>query len=170
VLCVDWIRKRPCLRMTGLGWVVLLLAACQHPPAPDVLEPAHSAASASPTPSVMPDRPARNMVEYRVKAARKIQQSNPQLGFEGPVPDPLASIPVLLVHLNANGTVRRVEVLRTPHYFPHTVEVAKRAVERAQPFESVAHLPKPWQFSETFLFNDDLKFQLRTLVELTAEN
>ena len=39
------------------------------------------------------------------------------------------------------------------------------AVRRVGSFGPVGHLPQPWQFSETFLYNDDLKFQLRTLAE-----
>lgn len=112
---------------------------------------------------------ARDMVEYRIRAAEKIQAANPQLGFAGELPDPLASIPVVQVLLHADGSVKRIEVLRTPSFYPETVQTAIQAIERAQPFGSVAHLPQPWQFSETFLFNEDLKFQLRTLVELTAE-
>jgi hypothetical protein len=155
--------------MLAIGVALFWMTGCTHPPSPDVIR-SETVPTASPHVETVWVAPARDMQEYKIKAARKIHQLNPQLAFNGPLPDPLASIPVLLVHLNADGTVRRIEVLRTPHFFPHTVQLAKRAVERAQPFDSVAHLPKPWQFSETFLFNDDLKFQLRTLVELTAQN
>jgi hypothetical protein len=154
------------LSALGLG----LLGACTNPPTPSAIREVQAPAVTQAAATQASREPAASMAEYRVRAARKIEQANPQLAFAGPLPDPLASIPVLLVHLNANGTVSRMDVLRTPRYFPHTVEMAKRAVQNAQPFGSVAHLPKPWQFSETFLFNDDLKFQLRTLVELTAEN
>jgi hypothetical protein len=40
-----------------------------------------------------------------------------------------------------------------------------RAIRQAAPFGPVSHLPQPWQFNETFLYNDDLKFQIRSLVE-----
>jgi hypothetical protein len=36
-------------------------------------------------------------------------------------------------------------------------------VRRAGPFGSVAHLPKPWRFPETFLFRDDRRFKPRSL-------
>ena len=48
---------------------------------------------------------------------------------------------------------------------PQTLQMAMNAVRRAGPFEPVGHLPRPWQFSETFLYNDDLKFQIRSLAE-----
>ncbi len=44
--------------------------------------------------------------------------------------------------------------------------MATAAVRRAAPFEPVGNLPQPWQFNETFLYNDQLKFQLRSLVEI----
>lgn len=90
--------------------------------------------------------------------------ANPSGSFAGRLPDPLASIPVLQVRLNADGSVREIDVLRTPKFYPETVENAKRAVMRAAPFGPVGSLPQPWQFNETFLFNDDFKFQLDTLV------
>ena len=55
--------------------------------------------------------------------------------------------------------------MRTPKNVPETVNMAREAVLRAAPFGPVGHLPQPWQFSETFLYNDDFKFQLRTLAE-----
>jgi len=43
--------------------------------------------------------------------------------------------------------------------------MAMCAVRHVGSFGPVGHLPQPWQFSETFLYNDDLKFQLRTLAD-----
>ncbi len=94
-----------------------------------------------------------------------IAAANPQATFAGPLPEPLASIPVLQVQLNADGSIRNIEVLRVPKFEPQTVEMAKVAIARAAPFGPVGNLPRPWQFNETFLYNDALKFQLRTLVE-----
>ena len=81
------------------------------------------------------------------------------------LPESLASIPVLQVQLNADGSIRSIDVLRTPRFHPHTLQLATQAIRRAAPFGPVGHLPRPWQFSETFLYNDDFKFQLRTLAE-----
>jgi len=41
--------------------------------------------------------------------------------------------------------------------------MAIKAVKRAAPFGDVSHLPKPWRFNETFLFNDQYKFKPMTL-------
>ncbi len=102
---------------------------------------------------------------YRLRAAAKIMQANRAETFGGALPDPLQSIPVLQVQLNRDGSVRDIVVLRTPRFAPQTVDMARQAIRRAAPFDPVGNLPQPWQFSETFLYNDELKFQLRSLVE-----
>lgn len=106
---------------------------------------------------------ARNWEEFKLRAAQRIMQTSPGETYTGAVPDQLRSIPVLQIQLNRDGSVRNVSVLRKPKFSPETQEMAIRAIRRAGPFESVAHLPQPWQFNETFLYNEDLKFQLRTL-------
>ena len=89
--------------------------------------------------------------------------ANPHITYGGAVPDPLLAIPVLEIELNADGSVRNIEVMRMPTQARETVQIAIDAVRRAAPFGDVSRLPKPWKFSETFLFNDDRKFKPRTL-------
>lgn len=136
-----------------------LLAACGSTP---LSQPAtvSGAAAASHLSGV-----SRNWEEYKLRAARRIHEQSTGQTFDGPLPDPLQSIPVLQVQLNRDGSIRNIVVLRTPRFAPQTVEMAMAAIRRAAPFEPVGHLPQPWQFSETFLYNDDLKFQLRTIAE-----
>jgi protein TonB len=43
------------------------------------------------------------------------------------------------------------------------VQLAINAVRRAAPFPSVGHLPKPWRFTEVFLFDERRRFKPRTL-------
>lgn len=125
--------------------------------------PAAPAQAAPAAPAAEP--PARNWDEYRLRAARRIAEANAGDTFAGAVPQRLASIPVMQVRLNRDGSVREVQVLRTPKFEPQTVQLAQRAIRRVGNFGPVGHLPQPWEFSETFLYNDDLKFQLRTLAE-----
>lgn len=155
-----------CLWLSGCGTVDL-----KPPKAPVILKR---------TPSVQPELPpavepsdsrvvapavllATDWTSYRKQAARKIMAINPSATYAGVVPDPLASIPVLEVTLNGDGSVRAIAVLRRPKFFPETIDLAKAAILRAAPFGSVAHLPRPWSFNETFLFNDALKFQVHSL-------
>lgn len=106
---------------------------------------------------------APDMLVYRVQTAKKIMQANGGATFAGTLPDPLAAIPVIEISLNADGSIRGLDVTRVPRFYPETVQTAMAAIRKAAPFGSVAHLPQPWVFNETFLFNDDLKFQLHSL-------
>ena len=116
-------------------------------------------------PPRVPSGPARNWDDYKLRVAQRIVATSAGETFAGPLPDPLQSIPVVQVKLRRDGSVDDIVVLRTPRQSPQTLQMAMRAIRRAAPFEPVGHLPRPWQFSETFLYNEDLKFQLRTLVE-----
>ena len=107
--------------------------------------------------------PVRSWAELRMQAAQRLVAANPTLTYSGAVPDPLLAIPVLEIELNSDGSIRNIDVMRVPTQAKDTVQIAIDAVRRAAPFASVAKLPKPWKFSETFLFNDDRKFKPRTL-------
>jgi hypothetical protein len=106
---------------------------------------------------------ARNWDEYRMHAARRIVASNPSISHIGTVQQPSLAIPVLDIELNGDGSVRHVAVLREPSQAKDTTRIAIDAVRRAGPFGDVSRLPKPWRFSEAFLFNDDRRFKPRSL-------
>jgi hypothetical protein len=96
-------------------------------------------------------------------AAQRLVAASPAITYLGEVPEPLLAIPVLKIELNADGSVRRIQVSRTPTQAVDTVQLAIDAVKRAAPFGDVRHLPKPWEFSEVFLFDDNRRFKPRTL-------
>ncbi|HWP19943.1 MAG TPA: hypothetical protein VNO84_12490 [Burkholderiaceae bacterium] len=123
------------------------------PPVPGAAAPAWPAWSG----------PARSWAEYRVRAAQRLVEVNADRTYLDAPPDVLLAIPVLEIELNADGSIRRIDVLRYPGQAKDTTQLAIEAVRRAAPFGSVAHLPKPWKFPETFLFRDDRKFKPRTL-------
>ena len=165
---------------------LLFLAACSSPRAPAPSPPAAPSPSApqapqatsqqSPSPSpasapvvaprALPPTPRaeyRNWDEFRLHAGRRLVQANPNGTFTGAVPEPLLAIPVLEVELNADGSVRRIVVQRQPGQARDTVQLAIDAVQRAAPFGDISHLPRPWRFSEVFLFRDDRRFKPRVL-------
>jgi hypothetical protein len=74
-------------------------------------------------------------------------------------------VPVLLVELKGDGHIRRIQVLRYPSDRGNhdTVQLAIEAMQRAAPFGSVQHLPQPWTFTESFLFNNERRFKPRSL-------
>ena len=137
---------------------VALMSACTSSMGPPPPLPGGRPPVALPTPG-----PVRTMNDVRVLAARRIVAANPGGTYSGTPPDVLLAIPVLEVELNADGSIRRIDVLRKPGQAPDTLQLAIDAVRRAAPFGDVSRLPRPWKFSETFLFNDERKFKPRTL-------
>ena len=160
----------------------LLLLACSSPMPPWTAQPAAATAPAAaparahgnaalpavpqhaaPRAGLQPPVTVRSWQELRLQAARRMVAANPEHTYLGPVPEALLAIPVLDVSLNADGSVRRIDVAREPRQARDTVQLAKDAVHRAAPFGDVSRLPRPWVFTETFLFNDERKFKPRTL-------
>lgn len=89
--------------------------------------------------------------------------ANPGITYTGTPPEPLLAIPVLVVELNGDGSIRKIDVMRHPSQARDTTQIAMEAVRNAAPFGDVSRLPKPWRFTETFLFDDDRRFKPRTL-------
>ena len=165
----------PCIeaRSPRMGWswpaclCAALLAACgSRPMAPSSPPPVAPSASGGPSPTLpAPRSSARNWDDYRVQAARRIVAANPTISHTGTVIQPLLAIPVLEIELNGDGSVRAIKVMRVPSQAKDTTQIAIDAVRRAEPFGDVTGLPKPWRFSEVFLFGDDRRFKPRTLDE-----
>jgi len=116
-----------------------------------------------PRPPAVFSAPFRNWDEFRLHAGRRIVATNPNGTYAGAVPEPLLAITVLEVELNGDGSVRRIVVQRQPSQAQDTVQLAIDAVRRAAPFGDVSHLPRPWKFSEVFLFRGDRRFKPRVL-------
>ena len=125
--------------------------------------PVVPAAPAAAMPKLPAPGPVRSWDELRRQAALRMVAANPDGTYLGEVPDPLLAIPVLEIELHADGSIRKIDVLRKPREALDTLQLATDAVRRAAPFGDVSRLPKPWHFTETFLFNDARKFKPRTL-------
>lgn len=159
--CTEtWFRRAGRVAVTGAAGVALL-AACSSPPPP---APPGQAPVAG-RPAVLPPsgQAMRNWDELRLHAARRLVLANPGITYTSAPPDPLLAIPVLEIELNGDGSIRRIGVLRVPRQAKDTVQIAIDAVRRAAPFGDISRLPRPWKFTETFLFDDDRKFKPRTL-------
>ena len=177
-------RPRASRRVVGrsaLAALALGVAACTQAPdrgpgeggparrAPSTQAPAPAPAAVAPASPLDAKRAlpapksARTWAEVRQQAAERLVAANPDITYLGRVPDQLLAIPVLEVELNGDGSVRRIEVLREPRQAKDTLKIAVDAVRRAAPFGDVSRLPRPWKFTETFLFDDARKFKPRTL-------
>ena len=132
--------------------------AAPPPAAAPAPAPPIEAKRALPTPKAV-----RNWAEVRQQAAERLVAANPDITYLGRVPDQLLGIPVLEVELNGDGSIRRIEILREPREAKDTIKIAVDAMRRAAPFGDVSRLPRPWKFTETFLFDDARKFKPRTL-------
>ena len=159
-----------CAALVLIG--VALLGACSSRPTSDtgVTTVVVPPAVATPSPAVQPTRVpppstvrVRDWDEYRVLVGHRLVSANPNTTYVGEVPEPLLAIPVLEIELNGDGSVRRVNVQRRPSQATDTVQLAVDAVYRAGPYGDVSHLPRPWRFSEVFLFRDDRRFKPRSL-------
>ncbi|MFM2449185.1 MAG: hypothetical protein RIS44_1635 [Pseudomonadota bacterium] len=167
------------LRRWGARLLALSLAACSSsvpqrepvvsptpaptPGKPSSPERSTPVASVAPAAKLAPATASRNWDEFRKQAGRRLVAANPQLSYTGVVPDQLLAIPVITVELNADGSIRRMEVMRHPTQAQDTTQLAMDALRRAAPFGDISRLPKPWKFNETFLFNDDRHFKPRSL-------
>ena len=129
--------------------------------------PAHSTQAQGKAPATAVALPApramRSWDDVRLQAAQRMVSANPDGTYVGQVPEPLLAIPVLEIELNGDGSVRKIVFLRHPQEAKDTSKLAEAAVHRAAPFGDVSRLPKPWRFTETFLFNHERKFKPRTL-------
>jgi hypothetical protein len=165
---VSFIDPRLRAGLVGLS----LIAGCSSPPAPSTNEASRASAvdtaGAKPaSPHVLLTLPApgsvRSWSELRMQAARRLVAANPEGSYTGAVVEPLLGVPVLEIELNGDGSVRHIVFLRHAQEARFTSKLAEDAVRRAAPFGDVSRLPKPWRFTETFLFNDERKFKPRSL-------
>jgi hypothetical protein len=154
------------------AWLGLCaLSACQAPAPQNARAPAPAPASApraQPAPAPAPaqaahTRPAQSVDEYQRQIAARLVAANPKITYLTRAPEVLLAIPVLELEVNADGSVRHIGVMRRPTQATDTIQIAIDAIKRAAPFGDVTHVPKPWKFTEVFLFDDDRRFKPRIL-------
>ena len=166
--CIDMFRRAGTAAAVGFA---LSLAGCGSTPLDTAPSPSaggdppscNPALSVQPALNLGPPAALQSMHEVRVQAAMRIVDANPDGTYGDRPPDVLLAIPVLEIELNANGSVCDIRVSRYPGQALDTTQLAIDAVHRAAPFGDVSHLPKPWVFTEVFLFRDDRRFKPRTL-------
>jgi len=109
-------------------------------------------------------KPPAGLDDYKTQVARHVIQHNPGHNFDGKLPPLLPAIVVLEITVDRDGRLTEVAVQRSRD--PDASEIALDALRRSTP------LPPPHQlaqaggkltFSETFLFADSKRYQLRSL-------
>ncbi len=79
----------------------------------------------------------RSMQDLQLQFARRLVAAHPDTSYSTRAPDRLWAIPVLEVELNADGSVRRIDVLRKPTTGNEATALAITAVRRAAPRRAV---------------------------------
>jgi len=112
-----------------------------------------------------PTRPApAGLDDYKTQVAQHVVQHNPEHTYTGTLPPLLPAIVVLEITVDTEGRMTNVAVQRSRN--PDASQLALAAMQRSTP------LPRPQQlatstgrltFSETFLFADSSRYQLRSL-------
>ena len=133
------------------------------PPARTVEPVAPPAAAPGATVKLPPPTVSKNWNEFKLQAAKRMVAATPNGSYTGKPQQMLLAIPVIEVELNADGSIKAIDIMRRPSQAPETTQMAIDAIRRAAPFGDVSKLPKPWKFAEAFLFNDDKRFKPRTL-------
>ncbi|QYG09860.1 MULTISPECIES: hypothetical protein [unclassified Janthinobacterium] len=142
----------------------VLLSACQTAPPQGERRPSPAERIPSGTPAAL--QLAANIDAYKSLVAQQIMAANGAYMFSGRLPPMLPAIVVLDLSVGPDGELKSVHVHRSRDSEASAAALA--AVRRVQTlFPPAAHLmrrhAKTFDFSETFLFNDQYRFQLRTL-------
>ena len=141
-----------------------MLAACSTRP-PEQPRAAAQAVPLSP-PAPAPLIPPLTLDGYKKEFALRVAHASPEM-FEEPLPEVLKSIVVLDVAIDRGGNLVRLAVRRS-NGFKVLENRAMDSVRRAAPFGAPAFSVRgrdgTVNFLETFLFRDDGRFQIRSLV------
>jgi protein TonB len=109
--------------------------------------------------------PSPGLDAYKAEVAQHVIKHNPDQTFSGKLPDMLPAVVVLNITVDKNGGLTAVEVQRSRD--PDASKVALASMRRSEPLPKPANLlaksSDSVTFSETFLFDSQYRFQLRSL-------
>ena len=101
---------------------------------------------------------------YKTQVAQHVVSHNPEHRYSGQLPAMLPAIVVLEITVDQNGRLTDVEVQRARD--AHAAQVALASMRRSAPLpppQRLAQQAGSLTFSETFLFADPDRYQLRSL-------
>jgi protein TonB len=102
---------------------------------------------------------------YKAEVAQHVMRANPGQTFSGRLPPMLPAIVVVNITVREDGELQDVVVQRSRD--PSASEVALSSMRRTGKLPRPTHLlgahMRALTFSETFLFDDQYRFQLRSL-------
>jgi protein TonB len=157
-------------RNTAPATLLVLATACSTTPAPRVVATAPTAPRPTPpTKPVLPAVPAQkysydNIDAYKVDVAEHIIRTNPRRTFTHALPPMLPAIVVVNISVDKEGVVTKAAVQRSRDGEASAVALAaiKQSGPLPKPMNLLAGKRGPLEFSETFLFNKEYQFKLRS--------
>jgi periplasmic protein TonB len=110
-------------------------------------------------------QPSPSLDAYKTQVAYHVMRHNPNQTFSGRLPPMLPAIVVLNITVDKDGGVRDVAVQRSRDADASRVAVdsMRRSGPLPKPPRLLADHADAMTFSETFLFNDQYRFQLRSV-------
>lgn len=121
-----------------------------------VTRPFSSKPASKPAPAALDD--------YKTQVAQHVVSHNPDHVYSGTLPAMLPAVVVLEITVDQEGRMTDLEVQRARD--AHAAQVALASMRRSAPLPPPQRLAQDsgsLKFSETFLFADDDRFQLRSL-------
>jgi protein TonB len=164
---MTYLRRK--IRNTAPVTLLVLASACSttpppRPPAPNVARVTPPTTSS--TPVVSGQRHNYDNVDaYKVEVAEHIMRTNPRRTFSHALPPMLPAIVVVNISVDKDGAVTRAAVQRSRDGEASAVALAaiKQSGQLPKPMNLLAGRRGPLEFSETFLFNKEYQFQLRSI-------
>lgn len=156
--------------------MLALLSACGHQTAVapyPVAQAASGAPAAGVRTVVSGQRTSFDSVDtYKYDVAEQIMRYNGAHTFSGKLPPILPAVVVLSITVDQTGRATKVTVQRSRDHDASKVALAsmQRAGQLPRPFNLATGPGRSLTFSETFLFNADYRFQLRTLAPLQTSD
>lgn len=159
----------------ALAALCAVLAGCATPAPQSVPPPVPKTYHSMPA-APLPLRAASGATtvdEYRREIATLLHAANAGMVFDGPPPNPVRAVIVMRAEVDAIGGLRRLELYRAPWHDPWLEALARETMRQAEP------LPRPSLkllngarsvvFTESWLFDYEGRFRLRTLSQPQAE-
>jgi protein TonB len=163
---MDTIRST---RAASAVLLALLAAACAQPfskaPSPGAQQYARQAPAFARA-AISGQRAAFDSIDaYKYDVAAQIMRYNGAHTFSGKLPPMLPAVVVLSITVDREGRMTNVHVQRSRDHDASKVALAsmQRTGSLPRPFNLATGPGRSLTFSETFLFNADYRFQLRTL-------
>ena len=141
--------------MTVAGTVASGVTSAAEGVASLVARPFRSKPASRPSPAGLDD--------YKSQVAQHVASHNPEHRYSGTLPAMLPAIVVLEITVDQNGRMTDVAVQRARD--AHAAQVALASMRRSEPLPPPQRLAQAGslKFSETFLFADEDRYQLRSL-------